>query len=616
MTINIYAGKSLIFYTGKNEAGSPQMVAHGQTGELASASADWTYQSVAMSEMQAFVNSKVNAADGTVVYLGHREDIISVRQNDLTQLYPSSDQFPLNYLGVDPTLAATVWLDVDATQAAPNAVASSSQVGGSTTLINTLSLPGKPGALGFVGRSEGSAVVATCRYGEYNTSEGTVAWGGSGTLVLEFTGGSVVIISATGFPDDWTFNPPQLQGDGSWVVTLNGGTPVTNTIESVTADPTRIENDGISTSLITAKVVDGNSRPVEGVSVNWATTAGQLSVSSSSTDANGLATTSLTDSDAPGVVTVTASVTGSSKSVDITVTDHMAGYVIAILISDKDTISNDGVDAAKLTAVVHDAQGNIAANIPVYWSTTLGKLNHHEQDTNVIGQSTAKLSDFGDTGKASVTASLANGNSWTYNITINNSAVLQMYCSTGAPLNAGALAAVHPTNKVALYGEPSATVQLSVTGSARFTSGGSTSVTIKLDASGYGLAEVYDTVAEMVTVSAAISGTTVSGTMTFSGTSDKGAMYVNNLTPADNKTAATLYWWDYQSVGVTQVTLSLTGGAHFVDNSTTGTFSLDAKGGAVAVDIYSSAAATVSVTLIPDSPYYVQSTEEMTFIAY
>ncbi|EKY3120757.1 Ig-like domain-containing protein [Cronobacter turicensis] len=616
MTITSSAGKSLIFYTSKNYAGASQFVTHGQTGELASASANWTYQSVAMSDMQAFVNSKVNSADASVVYLGHKEDIISVRQDDLTLLYPSSDQFPVNYLGIDPVIAATVWLDVDATQAAPNAVASSSEVGGSTTLINTLSLPGKPGALGFVWKSEGRAVVATCRYGDYNTSEGTVTWSGTGTMVLEFTGGSVVIISATGFPEYWTFNPPQLQGDGSWVVTLNGGTPVTNTIVSVTADPTSIVNDGISASLITAKVVDGNSQPVAGVSVSWVTTAGQLSVSSSSTDVNGLATTSLTNSGAPGVVTVTASVTGSGKAVDVTVTDSMADFVIASLTSDKDTINNDGVDAAKLTALVHDGQGNNAANIPVYWSTTLGSLNHIEQDTDTSGQSSAKLTDLGDTGKASVTASLGNGKSWTYNITIRNPAALNMYCSTGAPLNAGMLVAVGPTNKVALYGEPSAAVQLSVTGNARFTSGDTNSVSVTLDSSGYGLVEVYDSVAETVTVSTVISGSTTSGTMTFAGTSDKGAIYVNNLTPADNKTAATFYWWDYQSAGVTQVTLALTGGAHFADNSTTGTYSLNAKNGAVAVDIYCPTAATVSATLIPDSPYYVSSTEDMTFITY
>ncbi|HEY4438753.1 MAG TPA: hypothetical protein VGN40_21595 [Lelliottia sp.] len=58
MTVKTTAGNSLIFYTGKNEAGTLQPVLHGETGVLAASSASWTYQSVAMAGMQAFPSTR------------------------------------------------------------------------------------------------------------------------------------------------------------------------------------------------------------------------------------------------------------------------------------------------------------------------------------------------------------------------------------------------------------------------------------------------------------------------------------------------------------------------------------------------------------------------------
>ncbi|EOC0000051.1 Ig-like domain-containing protein [Cronobacter sakazakii] len=616
MPINTNAGSSLIFYTGKNEAGNLQKVLHGEAGELAASSASWTYQSVAMSAMQAFINSAVNPGDASYVYLGHREDIIPVTQNDLTLLYPSSDQFPLNYLGIDPMQVAVVWLDVDAAQAAPNAVAAFSQVGMSTTTITTLALPGNPGALGFVGKSAGSSVVATCQYGEYNPSNGTINWTGSGSLLLQGNGGAVTVTDLGGFPDGWIFSAPQLQPDGSWVVTLEGGIPASDTISSVTANPTSIVDDGVSSSTVTATVVNGSGQPISGVTVNWTTTLGTLSVPSSVTGSDGTASTQLTDNGAPGTATVTATITGDSKFADVIVSESTAGYVISSLTSDKDSIASDGVDAARLTATVKDQSGNVATGVAVYWATSLGNLNHPEQDTDSAGQSNAKLTDSGDTGKAVVTASLDNGNQFAYTIALTEAVPLNLYCSTGAPLNTGMLAAVQPTNKIALYGTPGKAVQLNVTGSARFISGNAQSLSVTLDASGYALADVVDTQAESVTVSATTSGETLTGTMAFMAASDKGAIYVNSQTPADNKTPNTLYWWDYQGAGVSRVQVSLSGNMHFSDNTQEGLFPLNAPGGAVAIDIFDATAEIAAATLAPDSPYYVPSAENISFLTY
>ncbi|MBF3314071.1 Ig-like domain-containing protein, partial [Leptospira borgpetersenii serovar Hardjo-bovis] len=111
------------------------------------------------------------------------------------------------------------------------------------------------------------------------------------------------------------------------------------TISSVTANPTSIVDDGVSSSTITATVVNGSGQPISGVPVNWTTTLGTLSVPSSVTGSDGTASTQLTDNGAPGTATVTATITGDSKFADVIVSESTAGYVISSLTSDKDSIA-------------------------------------------------------------------------------------------------------------------------------------------------------------------------------------------------------------------------------------------------------------------------------------
>lgn len=322
------AGGSLIFYGGKNYADGQNghiSVAHGGTGEIAVSNTDWSWQSVAVSAMRAFVFSQVNPADASLSYLSHTESVISASIPDLPALYPTV-QFPLNYLGLDPAVATVVWVDIDSGQAKPNALAATSVVGGSSASITTLSLPGNAGALGIVGLTQGSAVIANCQYGDYDSATGVVAWNGAGTLVMEYLNGAVTLISATGFPESWSFGAPVMQADGSWRVALNGGVPVnTDIISSLTADKTVIKDDGQDTAALTATVTDSSSGlPVAGVTVNWSATLGNLSAAASVTDSNGHAVAALTAT-AEGSATVTARLAnGSSQSLAITVTDDTA----------------------------------------------------------------------------------------------------------------------------------------------------------------------------------------------------------------------------------------------------------------------------------------------------
>ncbi|MGN7901225.1 Ig-like domain-containing protein [Enterobacter sp. 22452] len=333
MTSNVAAGKSLLYYKETDFVGAPDSIDHGGTGVIAASTSNWNYLSVAMTTMYSYAWSKVDTADASLSYLNHIEEVCSAQFADLQQLYPAQDQFPLQYLGIDPDAAVLVWLDIDAAQTAPNAVASSALVGGSSQSVTTLSLPGRPAALGFVAPTNGSSVVASCRYGDYDATTGTVAWTGTGTLVVEYQNNAVTLINAGGFPANWVFSDPVLKGDGTWHTTLGGGTPATDTISSLTSDKTVIANNGTDTATLTATVTDGAGQPVAGVTVNWTTSQGNLGASASQTGANGQAITTLTDTGGTGIATVTASITGSLRSVDITLSSQSAGLTLYQTIS-------------------------------------------------------------------------------------------------------------------------------------------------------------------------------------------------------------------------------------------------------------------------------------------
>ncbi|EOF7416262.1 Ig-like domain-containing protein [Salmonella enterica] len=403
---------SLILYTGANYTGTSLLVTHGQTGELASAGA-LDYLSAGVNGMQAFCWSAVSTTAATD-YRNHVESIISASIADLSSLYPQDQtQYPMSYLGIDPAVAVPVWLDMSQVSGSASAVASSSLVGGSSTSVNTLSLTGNEGVLAFIGVAGGSSVVATCSYGSYDAASGQVDWThlNAGTVVLEYTGGAVVLLSATGFPDTWSFAAPKAQADGSWVIAVSGTTSG-NVISKLSASKETLINNGTDTVTLTATVTDGGtpSEPVSGISVNWSTALGDITPASSVTDAEGLATATLTDNGNTGATVVTASLDdGSYKDITITFVDDTGGEKIVSLSTDKDSIDNDGSNAALLTATVHNADGSVAEGVAVNWFTTLGSLNHKEQDTNSSGVSKAKLTGTGNTGTARVMASLNNG---------------------------------------------------------------------------------------------------------------------------------------------------------------------------------------------------------------
>jgi len=192
-------------------------------------------------------------------------------------------------------------------------------------------------------------------------------------------------------------------------------------INVVFATSNNIPADGTSTASVTAQVTDSAGAGLSGQSVVFTATAGAIIGSPVITDTSGLATTTLTSTTA-GISSVTASVNGSAGHVDITFTEAALSPVISSLISDKDSIVNDGNDKAILTVIVSDNRtGNPVAGENITWTTSAGTIEPGTSLSNTDGLAIAALADTGDTGTAIVTASLDNGEEATCDISLVNS---------------------------------------------------------------------------------------------------------------------------------------------------------------------------------------------------
>jgi len=189
-------------------------------------------------------------------------------------------------------------------------------------------------------------------------------------------------------------------------------------ISVVFATSNNIPADGTSTASVTAQVTDSAGAGLSGQSVVFTATAGAIIGSPVITDNSGLATTTLTSTTA-GISSVTASVNSSTGHVDITFTEAAHSPVISSLISDKDSITNDGEDKATLVATVTDSKTSAPlSGVTVHWSSSQGTVTPASSVSNASGLAVAALADTGDTGVATVTASLDNGDSKTRDISV------------------------------------------------------------------------------------------------------------------------------------------------------------------------------------------------------
>lgn len=179
----------------------------------------------------------------------------------------------------------------------------------------------------------------------------------------------------------------------SWADTVQGIT--------LTANPTKLPADGLSSSLITAKLTNAAGDPMpKGTSALFITTWGSFSNGSNNIELetltdSGIIQTSLIASSTSNVATVTCIADQVSQAIQIQIGDAPLKPVAVInLTVTPEKIPADGASSAIIKATLLDSAGNPAgAGTLVRFTTTLGHFNNNGADiTTEIEGTTGSVS--------------------------------------------------------------------------------------------------------------------------------------------------------------------------------------------------------------------------------
>ncbi len=274
--------------------------------------------------------------------------------------------------------------------------------GSSTTeIVATLTAQGEEGASGAI----------ESKFIEFETNLGSLS-PESGTTGA--TGQVHITLTSSPYP-------------GTALITARYGSDIAKTVNVVYtasvpdsiilgADPPIIPADGVSTSEITANVIDANHNPVsDGTLVTFETSAGMITEADVTT--GGVAHATLVSSTTPQQVTITAQAmlpdSGfiTSSPLLLTLTPNEA--VSIILSTDADTILADGSSTTTVTAEVLDVYGNpMSSGQEVTFQTSLGSITEYAY-TDTQGIAEAILTAGTNTGKATISVSASQANAYT-----------------------------------------------------------------------------------------------------------------------------------------------------------------------------------------------------------
>jgi hypothetical protein len=158
---------------------------------------------------------------------------------------------------------------------------------------------------------------------------------------------------------------------------------------------------------LSVKVVDQNGNALRAAPVSWTvgTNGGTLAGSTSTTDANGIATMTWTLPSVPGSYTVTASIAnGQAVTFNATATSATAASLILVSGNNQSVAHGTATQAFVVKAV--DASGSPVAGVPITWATTGGgTLSATSGTTNASGLAQVTLTTSSTAGGFTVTAS-------------------------------------------------------------------------------------------------------------------------------------------------------------------------------------------------------------------
>lgn len=191
----------------------------------------------------------------------------------------------------------------------------------------------------------------------------------------------------------------------------------------MTATPSILVADGVSTSQITITLRDSHNQPVIGASRNIilasnfvvdgstspirAAAASEMKISDVSEAMGGVYNATLTAGTQPGTATITSSINGMAlNAVNVIFTANAATFVVDSLTADTHTTFADGNSLITFTATVKDSSGHGVPNTDVILNTTGGVLSASSVTTDTHGVATFTLKST-NTGSFSVTAKSA-----------------------------------------------------------------------------------------------------------------------------------------------------------------------------------------------------------------
>jgi adhesin/invasin len=137
-------------------------------------------------------------------------------------------------------------------------------------------------------------------------------------------------------------------------------------ISSLTADPPFMA--AADSSVITALVLDADSKPLSGLTVQFSATLGTVE-ESAITNSAGIATALFRAGSTEGVATITAQVGEVVRNIAVQV-----GLETGMLTADPASILADGVSTSTVSARLLDENGNPHAGMTVYFYTSCGQI--------------------------------------------------------------------------------------------------------------------------------------------------------------------------------------------------------------------------------------------------
>jgi hypothetical protein len=216
-----------------------------------------------------------------------------------------------------------------------------------------------------------------------------VAWMAA-TLLAACGGGSQTITGTA---------PPPPTGGGSTVTTV-----------TVVSSAAQIAADGSNSATISATAKDANNNFVKGATVTFSASAGGLAVTQATTDANGLATATLTAGTAAAGTSITVTAASGTVSGKVSVMVANTQQTISVITS-LPQIPSDSSKAATITALVRNAQNQFVSGVPVTFTATSGGLTVTQAATGVNGAATATLNAAGDPTDRTITVTVTAGTS-------------------------------------------------------------------------------------------------------------------------------------------------------------------------------------------------------------